>query len=73
MLLLINNNPSFLEGLIPLGIGLYMTLAAFGIAPVSLDPKKSAAWRRQWAPKLRFGGPLLILVGLVQLARALMK
>jgi len=72
-MLLINNNPGLLEGLIPLAIGTYMTLAAFGIVPVSLDPKKSASWRKQWAPKLRFGGPLLILVGLVQLARFLIK
>lgn len=72
-MLLINNNPGLFEGLIPLAIGIYMSLAALGIVPVSFDSKKSAAWRKQWAPKLRFGGPLLMIVGLVQLARFLLK
>ena len=70
-MLVANAYPGLLEGLIPLGIGVYMTLVYCGVIPAGLDAKKAAKWRARWAPRLRFGGPLLILVGLVLIGRAL--
>ena len=70
-MLVVNVYPGLVEGLIPLGIGVYMTLVYFGVIPAGLDAKKAAAWRTRWAPRLRLGGPLLILVGLVLIGRAL--
>lgn len=63
--------PGWLEGLVPLGIGIYMTLVYVRLIPASLDAKKAAKWHARWAPRLRFGGPLLILVGVALMARAL--
>lgn len=62
--------PPLLQALIPLAFGIYGTLAGFGVLPVSTDPKKSAAQRRM-LPTYKFGGPLLIVVGLIMLVRAM--
>ena len=70
-MLVVNAYPGLFEGLIPLGIGVYMTLVYCGVIPAGLDAKKAAKWRARWEPRLRFGGPLLILVGLVLIGRAL--
>lgn len=69
-MLVVNAYPGWLEGLIPFGIGVYMTLVYFEWIPAGLDAKKAAKWRARWAPRLKFGGPLLIVVGLLLMARA---
>ena len=70
-MMLMTNSPGLLEGLVPLGIGIYMTLVYFGIIPAGLDAKKAAKWRARWGSRLRLGGPLLIVVGLALIGRAL--
>ena len=62
--------PPLVQALIPLALGLYGTLAGFGIVPVSSDPKKAASQKRMRST-YKFGGPLLIGVGLIMLVRAL--
>ena len=62
--------PPLVQALIPLALGLYGTLAGFGILPVSSDPKKAASQRRMLST-YKYGGPLLIAVGLIMLVRAL--
>ncbi len=62
--------PPLVQALIPLALGLYGTLAGFGILPISSDPKKAASQNRMLST-YKFGGPLLIVVGLAMLARAL--
>lgn len=59
-----------INALIPLGFGIYLTLVGFDLLPVSSD-KKSQAARARWTKHGRIGGPLLIVVGLFFLARAL--
>lgn len=71
-MLVVNTQFGLVEGLVPLGIGIYMTLVYFGIVPAGLDAKKAAKWRARWGPRLRFGGPLLIVVGLALIGRALL-
>ena len=44
-MLVANAYPGLLEGLIPLGIGVYMTGVYFGVIPAGLDAKKAAKWR----------------------------
>ena len=65
--------PRLLEGAIPLGIGIVSTLMAFGLLPASPDARKAARWHARWGPRARMGGPLLILVGLILLGRALLS
>lgn len=62
--------PPLVQALIPLALGLYGTLAGFGILPISSDPKKAANQKRM-VSTYKFGGPLLIAVGLAMLARAM--
>ena len=63
--------PPMAQALIVIGVGVLSTLLGFGILPAGFDQKKAAAWRRRYAGNFRIGGPLVILVGLVMLARAL--
>lgn len=63
-------NSQLINGLIPLGFGIYLTLAGFGLIPAGSD-KKSAAARARWVKHGKIGGPLLIAFGLYMLARAL--
>ncbi len=62
--------PPLVQALVPLALGLYGTLAGFGVLPVSTDPKKAAAQKRMLST-YKFGGPLLIAVGLIMLVRAM--
>lgn len=58
------------QALVVIGVGVFSTLLGFGLIPAGLDPKKAQAWRRRYAGNFRIGGPLVIVVGLVLLARA---
>jgi uncharacterized membrane protein len=60
--------PGLTSGIIPLALGVWATLLAFGIVPASLDEKKAKQWRNRWASRMKVGGPLLIVFGLGQLA-----
>lgn len=62
--------PPMTQALIVLGVGIFSTLLGFGLIPAGLDQKKAAAWRKRYAGNFRIGGPLVIAVGLVLLARA---
>ncbi|MEZ5815542.1 MAG: hypothetical protein R3D44_00485 [Hyphomicrobiaceae bacterium] len=59
------------QAIIVIGVGLVSTLLGFGIIPAGLDRKKAEAWRKRYAGNFRLGGPLVILAGLVLLARAI--
>lgn len=63
--------PPLVQALVPLGLGVAATLMGLGLVPASLDAKKAAQWRKRWGSTYTVGGPLLIVVGLVMLARAL--
>ena len=63
--------PPLTQALVVLGVGVFSTLLGFGLIPAGLDAKKAAAWRKRNAGNLRIGGPLVIAVGLLLLARAL--
>jgi hypothetical protein len=63
--------PPMTQALIVLGVGAFSTLLGFGLLPAGLDQKKAAAWRKRNARNFRIGGPLVILVGLVLLVRAM--
>lgn len=61
-----------INGLIPLAFGVYSTLVGYGIIPANFtDPKKSSAWVARWGQHSRIGGPLLIVLGLYLVWRAL--
>lgn len=60
-----------IQALIVMGVGVFSTLLGFGLIPAGLDQKKAAAWRKRYAGNFRLGGPLVIVAGLVMLARAL--
>ncbi len=61
-----------INGLIPLALGIYATLAGLGIIPASFsDPKKASRWVARWGRQARIGGPLLIVLGLILTVRAL--
>jgi hypothetical protein len=59
------------QALVALGVGVFSTLMGFGLLPAGLDQKKAAAWRKRYGRNFRIGGPLIIVAGLVLLARAL--
>lgn len=60
-----------MQALVVIGVGVFSTLLGFGLIPAGLDRKKAAAWRKRYAGNFRLGGPLVIIAGLVLLARAL--
>ncbi|MDX2159521.1 MAG: hypothetical protein SFW09_23695 [Hyphomicrobiaceae bacterium] len=62
--------PPMVQAVVVLGVGIFSTLLGFGLIPAGLDQKKAAAWRKRYAGNFRIGGPLVIVVGLVLLARA---
>lgn len=64
--------PPMVQALVILGVGLVSTLMALGVVPASFDPAKAHKWRQRYGSKLMIGGPLVILVGLFMLARALL-
>ncbi len=59
------------QALVVIGVGTFSTLLGFGVIPAGLDAKKAQTWRKRYAGNFRIGGPLVIVVGLVLLARAL--
>ena len=59
------------QALIVIGVGVFSTLLGFGVIPAGLDPKKAQTWRKRYAGNFRIGGPLVIVAGLVLLARAM--
>jgi len=59
------------QAVIVIGVGVFSTLLGFGLIPAGLDAKKAATWRKRYAGNFRIGGPLVIVAGLVLLARAL--
>jgi hypothetical protein len=59
------------QALVVIGVGVVSTLLGFGLIPAGLDRKKAAAWRKRYAGNFRLGGPLVIIAGLVLLAREL--
>jgi hypothetical protein len=63
--------PPMAQAVIVLGVGVFSTLLGFGLLPAGFDAKKAQAWRKRNARSFQIGGPLLILVGLGLLARAL--
>lgn len=60
--------PGLTSGVIPLAVGIWTTLLAFGIIPASFDAKKAKQWHNRWGSRMMVGGPLLIAIGLGQLA-----
>jgi hypothetical protein len=62
--------PPLTQAIIVIGVGVFSTLLGFGFIPAGFDPKKAAQWRKRYAANLQIGGPLVIVVGLVLLARA---
>lgn len=70
MLFAAQSLPPAVQGFIVLGVGMVSTLLALGVLPASLDPKKAHQWRQRYGGKMRIGGPLIMLVGLVLLVRA---
>ncbi len=53
-------------------IGLVATLVGFGVVPpLAVAADKRHAWHARWGSRMQLGGPLILLVGLVQLGWAL--
>ena len=63
--------PPMVQAVVILGVGIVSTLMAVGIIPASLDPAKAHKWRQRYGSKFIIGGPLVILVGLFMLVKAL--
>ncbi len=60
------------QGLIPLVGGVYGTLLAYGVFPRKpRDPERLALWRKKFGPTMKVLGPLLIVIGMVEVARHL--
>lgn len=59
------------QALVVIGVGLFSTLLGFGLLPAGFDAKKAAQWRKRYAGNFRIGGPLVIIAGVIMLARAL--
>jgi hypothetical protein len=53
-----------LEGIIPVGVGLWVTLVAYGVTsmPAALQSK---SWRDTWVRFAKVGGPFLIVFGII--------
>jgi len=58
------------QAVIVICVGVFSTLMGFGLIPGGLDKKKAATWSKRYGSNFRIGGPLVILAGLVLLARA---
>jgi hypothetical protein len=63
--------PPTAQAFVVMGVGVVSTLLALGVIPASFDPKKAHQWRQRYGQKMKIGGPLVFLVGLVLLGRAL--
>ena len=60
------------NGLIPLLGGFYATLLAFGYLPRKpADPERLALWRKKFGPLMKVLGPVLIIIGTVEILRPL--
>lgn len=59
------------QALVVIGVGVISTLMGFGLIPAGLDQKKAATWKKRYGGNFRLGGPLVIVIGLVLLARSL--
>jgi hypothetical protein len=60
-----------MQAIVVLGVGVFSTLLGFGLIPAGFDARKAAAWRKRYAGNFRIGGPMVIAVGLILLARAM--
>ena len=61
----------YAQALVVIAVGVVSTLMGFGLIPAGFDRKKADAWRKRYAGNFRIGGPLVIVVGLVLLAKAM--
>ena len=56
------------NGLIPLIGGIYATLMAAGYLPRNpKDPERMALWRKKFGPMMMVLGPILAVIGLIQI------
>ena len=61
-----------LEGLIPLAAGIYFLGLARGLWPKKLkNPEKFEQWRTKFGGFIKIAGPLLIVLGVLQLTGVL--
>ena len=60
-----------LEGLIPIGCGVYSTLLAHRIIPLKSSPERTELWHRKFGRMMKILGPFLVVFGLVQLSGVL--
>jgi hypothetical protein len=61
----------YTQALVVLGVGVFSTLMGFGLIPAGLDRKKAETWRKRYGGNFRLGGPLVIIIGLVLLVKAM--
>lgn len=54
-------------GLIPILVGIYMILLGSGVLPRnSREPEKVAQWQKKFGPFLLICGPIVILIGVLE-------
>jgi hypothetical protein len=60
-----------IEGIITLFCGIYCTLLAFRVVAPGKNPERNELWYRKFGTLMKFCGPFLILVGLLQVFKIL--
>jgi len=63
--------PVTLDGIIPLALGVWVTLIGFGRTSLSKDKAKAEAFMERWGAFFKVAGPLIVLWGLFNVVRGL--
>ncbi len=59
------------EGLLPICIGIYALITAYGYIPISSDPTRNAIWMAKYSTLLKICGPFSIFFGCIQIYYAM--
>jgi hypothetical protein len=62
-----------IDGIFLVGVGGWVLLIGLGKVRVSKSPTAGAAWLEKWGLVFKIGGPVLIVIGIVQIAAGLAR
>jgi hypothetical protein len=61
---------SMIDGIITIAIGLFISLVAFRVIPISKDPTKADEWHARWGGFMKIAGPLIAAWGVFNILRS---
>jgi len=64
-------NPPIIDGLITLALGVWFSLVAYGVIPLTKDKQKADEFRRKCGGLAKVLGPLVALFGIYNVLRGI--